>query len=117
MIKDTILCLSQLTTDFIPILAFHPEKYSELLQRSVIDQLEPICPDIISKIHVIPQKGPTTAERFANSFRIAFDEFQVSSALIIGADTPHLQPYLLQESVANLQQAPNLAILGPSSRN
>ncbi|MFX0117729.1 MAG: DUF2064 domain-containing protein [Candidatus Hodarchaeota archaeon] len=117
MIKDTILCLNQLKIDFIPMLVFYPEENYELLQRSVINQLEPICPDFISRIHFIPQKGTTIAERFANSFRAAFDEFQVSSALIIGSDTPHLQPYLLQESVRILQQEPNNAILGPSPRN
>ncbi|MHA2233596.1 MAG: DUF2064 domain-containing protein, partial [Candidatus Hodarchaeales archaeon] len=106
MIKDAILCLNQLIIDFIPILAFYPEKHYELLQSSVIDQLQPICPNFITKIQVIPQKGTTTAERFANCFRAAFDEFQVGSAIIIGSDTPQLQPYLLQKSVRILQQEP-----------
>lgn len=114
MLKDTILGLKEVPTEFIPILTFYPENKRKLLDNSVFKPLEEIYPEFINKFHIIPQHGPDINSRFSNTFKIAFDNLKLDHVLIIGSDTPHLQPKLLNQSIILLEEDTKNAILGPS---
>ncbi|MHA2346825.1 MAG: TIGR04282 family arsenosugar biosynthesis glycosyltransferase [Candidatus Hodarchaeales archaeon] len=114
MILDTFACLATVKENFIPILSFYPREEKELLDELIIKPMMTLQPDLSSKLLVVPQKGITVAERFQNSFSHVFTNMSLSSALIIGTDTPHIQPALITKGIQLLQQNVENSVLGPS---
>lgn len=114
MLKDTLLMLEEAQIDFVPVLSFYPEADFRELEKLIIQPFKASYPELIEKYHIVPQKGKNVAERFSNVFSFAFNDLKVNSAIIIGSDTPHLQPNLLMQSYKFLQMNRKPAILGPS---
>ncbi|MHA2224142.1 MAG: TIGR04282 family arsenosugar biosynthesis glycosyltransferase [Candidatus Hodarchaeales archaeon] len=114
MLKDTIMCLKELSEEFTPILTFFPEKDSQLLKKYVVNPLKESHQEFFDKFHIIPQKGRDLAERFSFVFNFAFHELELSSNIIIGSDTPHIQPRVMNQSMGVLKHNINQAVLGPS---
>ncbi|MHA2172526.1 MAG: TIGR04282 family arsenosugar biosynthesis glycosyltransferase [Candidatus Kariarchaeaceae archaeon] len=114
MLKDTILFLRKVPISFIPILSFFPEEDLAILEKQIINPLKQMHPEFLEKFHIIPQIGNDLAERFSNAFAFAFDELKLDSAIIIGSDTPHLQPTLITRSLNILLTKTKPAVLGPS---
>ncbi|MFX0084072.1 MAG: DUF2064 domain-containing protein [Candidatus Hodarchaeota archaeon] len=114
MIKDTILGLKELQLNFVPILTFFPRNYYNFLEEHVIKPLIQIYPQFMNKFQIIPQEGSNIGSRFTNAFRFAFKNLDLDSVIILGSDTPHLQPSLVMQSIEILQKTRNGAVLGPS---
>ena len=114
MLKDTILFLQKVTFGFIPILSFFPEEDLAVLEKLIIRPLKQIYPDFFERFHIIPQNGTNITERFSNAFSFAFDKLKLDSAIIIGSDTPHLQPSIITRSFEFLHSKTKSAVLGPS---
>ena len=114
MLKDTILGLKDFNFDYLPILSFFPENKQELLKKLILHPLKKIYPNFVQKIMVTPQKGDNFETRFTNALRFVFTECNLDTAIIIGSDTPHLQPNLIVESVNHLKKSSTNAVLGPS---
>lgn len=114
MLKDTLLMLEKIPVNFVPILSFFPKENLKTLEKLIIQPLRPSYPEFLEKYHVVPQKGKDVAERFTSAFSFAFNELKVESAIIIGSDTPHLQPNLIMKTCKLLQKNIKTAVLGPS---
>ncbi|UCG03852.1 MAG: DUF2064 domain-containing protein [Candidatus Heimdallarchaeota archaeon] len=114
MLKDTLLMLGKIPINFVPILSFFPKEDIQTLERLIIKPLKPLISKSLEKYHVVPQKGETIVDRFTNVFSYAFNELNLGSVIIIGSDTPHLQPNLIMQSFKLLRQNINAAVLGPS---
>ncbi|MFW9903555.1 MAG: DUF2064 domain-containing protein [Candidatus Thorarchaeota archaeon] len=114
MLVDTLVMLEKISMDFFPILAYFPEEDLKKLEELIMQPLKESIPEFIEKYRIIPQKGRNISERFSNVFSFAFNELHVKSAIIIGSDTPHLQPNLMIQSCEFLQKNSRAAVLGPS---
>jgi glycosyltransferase A (GT-A) superfamily protein (DUF2064 family) len=114
MLKDTILGLNEVSVDFVPILSFYPEDNRQLLDNLIINPLLELYPDFIEKFVIVSQMGEELSERFTHAFSLAFNELKLKSVIIIGSDTPHLQPKLIEQSIKTLQKENKNAIMGPS---
>ncbi|MFX1508070.1 MAG: DUF2064 domain-containing protein [Promethearchaeota archaeon] len=114
MLIDTLVMLEKIPLDFLPILTYFPEDDLKDLEELIITPLKGSIPESIEKYHIIPQKGENISDRFSNAFSFAFNELRASSSIIIGSDTPHLQPNLIIHSCKLLQKDSKAAVLGPS---
>ena len=114
MLLDTILALQFLPKNVVPVITFHPEQAGAILERIIIQPLRKIDPQFVSTLKFTSQKGKTFTDRFKNAFKYIFHDLKLSSALIIGSDTPHIQPSLLQAAVQILQSNSNNSVIGPS---
>jgi glycosyltransferase A (GT-A) superfamily protein (DUF2064 family) len=114
MMLDTFTSLAQIKDDFIPILSFYPKEEQKLLQETIIEPLKKHQPQLSARMVLIPQKGKSLAERFQNAFFQVFTDMNLSSALIIGIDTPHIQPRLISKAIQILQLKSSSSVLGPS---
>jgi len=116
MLKDTILCLREIAQECVPILSFFPEEDQFLLDKRILKPLKMLDPDIMDHFQIEPQNGSDIEKRFSGVFSYAFNELELDSALIIGSDTPHLQPSLIMRCITILQNNPKAAVLGPSQQ-
>ncbi|MFX0126085.1 MAG: DUF2064 domain-containing protein [Candidatus Hodarchaeota archaeon] len=114
MLIDTLVMLQKIPFDFLPVLTYFPEEGSKKFEELIIQPLKESIPESIKKYHIIPQKGRNISERFSNAFSFAFNELNAKSAIIIGSDTPHLQPNIIIQSWKLLQKNSKIAVLGPS---
>jgi len=114
MLKDSILGLNRISKKFVPILSHFPKEDKGTLNKLILDPLKELCPEFLEKIELIPQEGQNIGERFTNSFLFAFNQLKLDSVIIIGSDTPHLQPNIIELSIDILQQKTMKAVLGPS---
>lgn len=114
MLKDTLLMLKQIPINFVPILSFYPEERVNMLEKLIIHPLQRLCPEFLERFQIVPQRGIDIAGRFSNVFNFAFNELKLHSTIIIGSDTPHLQPNLIMKSCRLLQKNVKAAVLGPS---
>ena len=114
MLKDTLLMMEKIPINFVPILSFLPEEALDLLETLIIKPLQQLYPEFMERFHIVPQKGENIAERFTNAFSLAFNELKLDSTIIIGSDTPHLQPKLIMRSFKLLHSNIKTAVLGPS---
>jgi glycosyltransferase A (GT-A) superfamily protein (DUF2064 family) len=114
MLKDTILGLKEIQLNFVPVLTFFPSKEYKFLEEHVLQPLKQIYPQFMNKLHITPQEGSDKRSRFTNSFRFGFEKLKLESVIIIGSDTPHLQPSLVIQSIELLQKTAKGAVLGPS---
>jgi glycosyltransferase A (GT-A) superfamily protein (DUF2064 family) len=114
MLMDTLLMLEEISLDFVSILTYFPEDDLKKLEELIIQPLKESIPESTEKYHIIPQIGKNISERFSNAFSFAFNELHAKSAIIIGSDTPHLQPNLIIQSCKILQKNSKAAVLGPS---
>lgn len=114
MLKDTILGLKQITRNFIPILSHYPKEDKKTLHNLILAPLEKLYPEFIARIEIIPQEGQNIEERFSNSFLYAFNQLKLDSVIIIGSDTPHLQPDIIEFGIGHLHKKKMRAVLGPS---
>ena len=114
MLLDTIKVLTFIPEKIIPVIMYHPENKKNLLKKLIIDPLIQDDSKFASSLNFIPQIGIEFVDRFKNAFKHIFQELNLSSALIIGSDTPHLQPSLLETSIKLLQSDHHNSVLGPS---
>lgn len=114
MLKDTILGLKEVSVDFVPVLSFYPEDDREILEKLIIHPLRKLYPDFIDYFIIVSQKGKNLSERFTHAFSFAFNELKFGSVIIIGSDTPHLQPRTIKQSINTLEKKNEYAIIGPS---
>ncbi|MFX0094273.1 MAG: DUF2064 domain-containing protein [Candidatus Hodarchaeota archaeon] len=114
MLKDTILCLKEVAVDFIPILMFFPENDLDTLKKLILNPLRRLYPEFMEILRVVPQKGTDMVKRFRNAFYFSFNKIKLDATIIIGSDTPHLQPNLIKQSIKILHQSSKAAVLGPS---
>ncbi|UCE14519.1 MAG: DUF2064 domain-containing protein [Candidatus Heimdallarchaeota archaeon] len=114
MLKDTLLILERVPKNFVPILSFFPEEKAETLEKLIIHPLQPLYPEFFERVHIVPQRGIDVTERFSNIFSFTFNELNLNSSIIIGSDTPHLQPKLITKCIDYLQKNSKAAVLGPS---
>lgn len=118
MIKDTIICLDHIDKDIIPLLMFYPEQDKSLLNDLILNPLKPNHRNLVESILVVPQKGDTMADRFTNSFSVSFNDYKLKSVIIIGSDTPHLQPSLITQCINILDDdSSKKSVLGPSQND
>lgn len=113
MLKDTILLIKNISVEFVPILCYYPEEDLALLETLILDPLKRTYPEFLEGFHIVNQNGIDIAERFTNAFSFAFDELKLDSVIIIGSDTPHIQPGLISQSAEFLTKTKS-AVLGPS---
>ena len=90
MLLDTIKGLTFIPEKIIPVIMYHPENKKNLLKKLIIDPLIQDDSKFASSLNFIPQIGIEFVDRFKNAFKHIFQELNLSSALIIGSDTPHL---------------------------
>ena len=109
-----MVCLSEVQKEFLPILTFFPEENQQSLNQLILTPMKSLFPKFIKRFQIFPQKGANIAQRFNYAFSSAFKKLNLDSVLIIGADTPHIQPKLIEESIDILQAQTNTAVLGPS---
>ena len=118
MIKDTIICLDHIEREITPLLMFYPESDRNLLDKLVLNPLKLNHRNLVESINVVPQQGRTMADRFENCFSMGFFDFDLDSVIIIGSDTPHLQPSLITQCIEILDNDPGKkSVLGPSQNN
>ncbi|MHA2247756.1 MAG: DUF2064 domain-containing protein, partial [Candidatus Hodarchaeales archaeon] len=106
--------LEKIPINFVPIISYFPEEKVEMFEKLIIRPLQPLYPEFLERFHIVPQKGINVAERFSNIISFAFNELKLNSTIIIGSDTPHLQPNLIMRSFGLLQKNIKAAVLGPS---
>jgi len=114
MLKDTIVCLKEVAHEIVPILSFFPEEDQSTMERLILHPLKLLYPEFLIQFRIMPQKGSNIDERFSCAFSFAFEELDLDSSLIIGSDTPHLQPSLIKHCIEILQSNRKAAVLGPS---
>ncbi len=114
MLLDTIKGLKFIPEKISPVVTYHPEQAKSTFEKLIIKPLVKDDPKFVSTLKFVPQSGETFTDRFHNSFQHVFHNLKLSSALIIGSDTPHLQPTLLQTAIKILQSDPLRSVLGPS---
>jgi len=114
MLKDTLLNMYSFVNEVVVILAFYPDRKREILQKRILEPLDQIHPDFINKIEIIPQEGEDIGSRFKNSFNYAFKYYNLGSAIVIGSDTPHLQPQIISSAFNILQEDFKNSVIGPS---
>ncbi len=114
MLKDTLIMLKKIPINFVPILSFFPEEKIKTFEKLIIQPLKPLHSTFLDRFHIVPQRGIDVAERFSNIFNFAFNELNLESTIIIGSDTPHLQPNLMKQSILLLQKNIKAGVLGPS---
>ncbi|MHA2295440.1 MAG: DUF2064 domain-containing protein [Candidatus Hodarchaeales archaeon] len=114
MLKDTILMFKKIHSHIIPILSFYPGEKLSTLEEAVLQPIRTTSPDLIENLQLITQRGTSTGNRFSNTFIHAFNSFDLDLALIIGSDTPHLQPKVIDASIKIMKGKPDIAVLGPS---
>ncbi len=118
MIKDTIICLDHIDKDIIPLLMFYPERDKYLLNNLILNPLKLNHRNLLDSIFVVPQKGDSMADRFTNSFSVSFNDYKLNSVIIIGSDTPHLQPSLITQCIDILEDGTKKnSVLGPSQND
>jgi glycosyltransferase A (GT-A) superfamily protein (DUF2064 family) len=116
MLKDTIMCLREIAKECVPILSFFPEEDQLLLDKRILKPLKMLDPEIMDHFQIKSQNGSDIEQRFSGIFSFAFNELELDSVLIIGSDTPHLQPSLIMHCITILQNNPKAAVLGPSQQ-
>jgi glycosyltransferase A (GT-A) superfamily protein (DUF2064 family) len=114
MIKDTLISISKVSCDFTLQIHFHPKDREKEFQNLILTGLTEVEEQFLDSLEFVPQEGETQEERFANAFRHAFREKPENPALIIGSDTPQLQPSLIDEIAQILGKASCNSVLGPS---
>lgn len=114
MLKDTLLNIHSFVNETVVILAFYPREKRKILQERIIKPLNQIYPEFINRIKIIPQEGEDIGSRFAFSFNYAFKCLKLRSAIIIGSDTPHLQPNIISSALKILQENFKNSVIGPS---
>ena len=114
MLLDTILVLRFLPETVVPVVTYYPEDSKSIFEKLIIEPIFQIEPKLRYTLHFISQKGNTFDDRFKNAFKYTFQDLNLSSALIIGSDTPHIQPSLLRTAIEILQSDKNNSVLGPS---
>lgn len=118
MIKDTLICLDHIDKEIIPLLMFYPESDRNLLDKLVLNPLKLKHRNFVESINVVPQQGNTLADRFTNSFSVSFNDYKLNSVIIIGSDTPHLQPSLITQCIDILEDdTKKNSVLGPSQND
>jgi len=118
MIKDTIICLDHIDKDIIPLLMFYPERDKSLLNGVILNPVKMNHRNLVESLLVVSQKGETMADRFTNSFSVSFNDYKLNSVIIIGSDTPHLQPSLITQCIEILDNDPGKkSVLGPSQND
>lgn len=116
MIKDSLLLLSNLSIDFQPIISFYPQKKLNLLKTLIESFKDSISNKFIKNIIYIPQLGDTNGQHFKTTFDQSLKLPNIGSCIIIGGDTPHINPSIIIEAVSYLQNNKNSAVIGPSQR-
>lgn len=117
MIKDTLLVLSSLQTDFQPIISFYPKNELSIL-KDIIQSFNSLIPDsFIKQIQYIDQEGTSIGSHFASAFLKTFQLKQVSSCIIIGGDTPHITVSLLENALEWLRTSSKNFVIGPSQNS
>ena len=86
------------------------------LKPSIIEPLEQENSKLLSSIQFIPQKGDSFNDRFQNAFKYSFHDLNLKSALILGSDTPQIQPSIIQTGIQLLKTDQANSVLGPSQR-
>lgn len=114
MIKDTLISISKVSCDFTLQIHFHPKDREKEFQNLILTGLTEVEEQFLDSLEFVPQEGETQEERFANAFLHAFREKPENSALIIGSDTPQLQPSLIDEIAQILGKDSCNSVLGPS---
>jgi len=118
MIKDTLICLDHIDKEIIPLLMFYPESDRNLLDKLVLNPLKLKHRNLVESINVVPQQGNTLADRFTNSFLVSFNDYKLNSVIIIGSDTPHLQPSVITQCIEILEDdTKKNSVLGPSQND
>ncbi|MHA1207418.1 MAG: DUF2064 domain-containing protein, partial [Candidatus Hodarchaeales archaeon] len=103
MLIDTIKGLKFIPEEFVPIITYYPENEKKTLEKLIIEPLMQDDSEFVSSLNFIPQVGNNFVDRFENAFKYVFKDLNLKSALIIGSDTPHIQPSLLQDAIQILQ--------------
>ena len=114
MLLDTIKGLKFIPEKFVPVITYYPEHAKLTFEKLIIDPLIQENSGFVSSLHFVPQVGKKFTDRFKNAFKYAFQDLKLFSALIIGSDTPHIQPSLLQTAIHILQANSQNSVLGPS---
>jgi glycosyltransferase A (GT-A) superfamily protein (DUF2064 family) len=116
MLKDTLTLVNLIKEPCTPVLSFHPENAKKELEQIILRPLFSNQMNNYRNWTVIPQRGGTISERFSNIFDYVFNSLKVKSALIIGSDTPHLQPVILDDAIGVLKGNIKNSVIGPSQR-
>ena len=95
MLKDTLISLSRVNTDFNLQIHFHPKNDKKEFQKLILSGLTDAGDEFLDSLLLVPQEGNSNKERFSNAFKQAFEINPNNPALIIGSDTPQLQPSLI----------------------
>ncbi|MHA1513605.1 MAG: DUF2064 domain-containing protein, partial [Candidatus Hodarchaeales archaeon] len=103
MLIDTIKGLKFIPEEFVPIITYYPENEKKTLEKLIIEPLIQDDSEFVSSLNFIPQVGNNFIDRFENAFKYVFNDLNLKTALIIGSDTPHIQPSLLQDAIQILQ--------------
>ncbi|MHA1993956.1 MAG: TIGR04282 family arsenosugar biosynthesis glycosyltransferase [Candidatus Hodarchaeales archaeon] len=114
MLLDTLKALRILQGEVIPVIAYHPEQAKSTFEKLIIEPLTQDNQELVSTFHCISQRGFTFVDRFKNTFKYVFQNLDLPSALIIGSDTPHIQPSLIQTAIEILRSNSQNSVLGPS---
>ncbi len=114
MIKDTLISLSKASCDFTLQIHFYPKDEEKEFQNLILTGLSEVEEKFLDSLELVPQEGESHKERFANAFKYAFQENPTNPALIIGSDTPQLQPSMIDEIAQILGKSSRNSVLGPS---
>ncbi len=116
MLLDTISTLEFISGKFVPIITYYPKHRFNDLKPLIIEPLEQENSKLLSSIQFVPQTGDSFNDRFQNAFKFVFHDLDLNSALILGSDTPHIQPSIIQTSIQLLKTDQANSVLGPSQR-
>ncbi|MHA1975742.1 MAG: TIGR04282 family arsenosugar biosynthesis glycosyltransferase [Candidatus Hodarchaeales archaeon] len=114
MLLDTIKGLKSISEKIVPVITYHPENKRNIFEKLIIDPLNQDDSKFISSLQFVPQSGERFSDRFKNAIKYVFHDLKLESMIIIGSDTPHIQPSLLQTVIRLLQSNPRNSALGPS---
>jgi glycosyltransferase A (GT-A) superfamily protein (DUF2064 family) len=116
MLLDTISVLKYILGEIVPVITYHPKNRFDELKTIIIEPLKEDSSNLISSLHFVPQDGESFIDRFKNAFKYVFNDLNLNSAFILGSDTPHIQPSILQSCIQLLTSNQLNSVLGPSQR-
>jgi glycosyltransferase A (GT-A) superfamily protein (DUF2064 family) len=112
MLRDTLHVMSLVKSPYIPLISFYPQNELDQLD-SLLESFE-LPKTFIERLVIQPQFGNSQGLRVENAIKSAFTLSKINYVVIIGADTPQIQPKLLENVLKSLNNQSKIAIIGPS---
>jgi glycosyltransferase A (GT-A) superfamily protein (DUF2064 family) len=114
MIVDTLLTLESLEGKFKPIISYYPKKNLQGLKEFIHSKELNLSKSFTDKIFFIAQEGYDNGNHFASTFKKVQEMENISSSIILGGDTPHIDSSIIIKALEYLENNSSTAIIGPS---